>query len=134
MCSLQESKIRLLHMVSIMTAGLGLINTPLLQLCGLKSVVGRHDWIFLHKSRACCRGYTPLDVCALEMEYQRDCADARLSGFRCHEDRYMQVIQHLQNGDGKGSLKSTLPYPRSKEGCTCGRCLQGFLSPRMLLR
>lgn len=80
----------------------------------------------------CCSGYTPLEVCALEMEYQRECSEARPSGFTGHEDRYMQVIKLLDKAGGNG--KSVVPIPKSKLGCTCGQCFSGFLSPRTRLR
>ena len=81
-----------------------------------------------------CRGYTPLDVCILEMQFRREQQDACGEGFMQHEDRYMWVIEHLLKGKTKRDRLACLPIPQSKLGCTCGQCLRGYFSPRMQWR
>ncbi len=81
-----------------------------------------------------CRGYTPLDVCLLEMQFWREYKDARMDGFKGHHANYMDVIQQLLKTGIKRQRLSCLPVPTNKWGCTCGECLNGYLSPRMQYR
>ena len=79
-----------------------------------------------------CRGYTPLDVCTFKMQSLRDVAG--ISGtFTHHEAAFMALTDCLQQA---GALQDTtavasLPYYKSKHGCTCGECKSGFMSARM---
>ena len=81
-----------------------------------------------------CRGYTPLDVCLLEMQYLREYQDAHLVGFRYHDVKYMDVIAQLVKPGIRAQRLSTIPVINNKWGCTCGFCLNGYLSPRMQYR
>ena len=113
------------------------------------------SWTLQHKQRSClwvsvtpvymfstqiilesctCRGYTPLDVCILEMQFRREQQDACGQGFMQHEDRYMKVIKHLLKANTKRGRLACLPIPQSNKGCTCGQCDNGYFSPRMQWR
>lgn len=75
-----------------------------------------------------------MDVLSLECEYQRECCEARPSGFKWIGDNYVQVVEHIIHKSGNDGLESTIPFPTSKQGCTCGKCELGYLSPRMHFR
>lgn len=75
-----------------------------------------------------------MDVCILEMQFQREYRDACLDGFKGHDAKYMAVIRRLQNTGPKLERLTCLPVPKNKWGCTCGGCLNGHLSPRMHFR
>ncbi|DBB07510.1 hypothetical protein WJX82_009247 [Trebouxia sp. C0006] len=80
-------------------------------------------------------GFTPLDVCILEMQYWREYQDAQVQGgFKGHDVKYMEVINHLLKTGIKLQRVTSLPVPKNKWGCTCGECLNGYLSPHMRYR
>ncbi|KAL0048065.1 hypothetical protein WJX82_006903 [Trebouxia sp. C0006] len=78
-------------------------------------------------------GYTPLDVCTLKMQNLRDVAGIA-DTFTAHQDAHLAVTGCLQEAGLHQNLHASvasIPFYRSKQGCTCGQCSGGFLSPRM---
>ena len=71
-----------------------------------------------------------MDVCTLKMQMLRDITG--IAGtFTQHPVPSMAVVQSLQQACMEQQTTVSLPYYRSKHGCTCGQCKSGFLSPRM---
>ena len=81
-----------------------------------------------------CRGYTPMDVCILEMQFWRQYKDAKSDGFKGHDPKYLAVLGKLKKTYIRLERLTCLPVPKNKWGCTCGACLGGYLSPRMQYR
>ncbi|DBA84876.1 hypothetical protein WJX77_010566 [Trebouxia sp. C0004] len=78
-------------------------------------------------------GYTPLDVCTLKMQNLRDIAGIA-DTFTAHQDAHLAITGCLQEAALRQNLHASvasIPFYRSKQGCTCGQCSGGFLSPRM---
>ncbi|EHY58920.1 hypothetical protein ABEF92_001732 [Exophiala dermatitidis] len=78
-------------------------------------------------------GDTPLEALLLELETRRTW---KLSGssvtltmdeFEGHSRQAVKCVARLRDLE----LKTTLDFKRIACGCTCGECIQGFLSPRM---
>ena len=108
---------------------MGQFGASLLQWCMVCWGESPSHWCMIS-----CRGYTPIDVCILEMQFRREQQDACGQGFMHHEDRYMLVIKHLLKSNIKRNRLACLPIPQSKEGCTCAKCFRGYFSPRMQWR
>ena len=54
--------------------------------------------------------------------------------FTAHQDAHLAVTGCLQEAGLHQNLHASvasIPFYRSKQGCTCGQCSGGFLSPRM---
>ena len=59
--------------------------------------------------------------------------------FTAHQDAHLAVTGCLQEAAlQEAALRqdlhapvASIPFYRSKQGCTCGQCSGGFLSPRM---
>ena len=54
--------------------------------------------------------------------------------FKDYSDSSMDIIKLLCDAGAENSIIPNLTIPTSKEGCSCGRCIGGWLSPRMLHR
>ena len=71
----------------------------------------------------------------MEMQYWREYKDAQVEGgFKGHDIKYMEVINLLLKTGIKLQRLTSLPVPKNKWGCTCGECLNGYLSPHMRYR
>ncbi|DBA89842.1 TPA: hypothetical protein ACH3X2_004706 [Trebouxia sp. C0005] len=54
--------------------------------------------------------------------------------FTAHQDAHLKITECLQEAALHQNLHTSvasIPFYRSKQGCTCGQCSGGFLSPRM---
>lgn len=83
-------------------------------------------------------GYTPLEVLQAKLEIRRTLSEMgsmtidvsdNFRGFPPDAVACLSVLLNL----GDGQPVSTIQTLRLKYGCTCGECLEGFLSPRMKL-
>ncbi|KAH8171579.1 hypothetical protein LIA77_08346 [Sarocladium implicatum] len=85
-------------------------------------------------------GHTPLEALRYSLELKRTfypdyrnpwSSAARPDDFCGYTDGEVECLIVLINASGKQLENSSMTLDRLRYGCTCGRCIDGFMSPRM---
>ncbi|CEL06575.1 hypothetical protein ASPCAL09748 [Aspergillus calidoustus] len=83
------------------------------------------------------QGFTPIEALKEKLESSRSTRQVMLmtlivsDQFKGFGTEAVWCLELLSTRDGNSTRLSTLELQRLKYGCTCGSCLEGFLSPRM---
>ncbi|KIJ65695.1 hypothetical protein HYDPIDRAFT_39613 [Hydnomerulius pinastri MD-312] len=78
---------------------------------------------------------TPLERCAKTMRSSRDLAESILGDWDGYSDESLLVKAALKRAMGHEMPSTDEEYLRQKKyGCSCGRCVGGWLSPKMQFR
>ena len=68
------------------------------------------------------------------MKTDRDDQSGLDDGFEGYSDDRMTIIRVLRRAGAAAGMMKGLALPRHKMGCSCGKCIGGWLSPRMRYR
>ncbi|KIJ65696.1 hypothetical protein HYDPIDRAFT_131072 [Hydnomerulius pinastri MD-312] len=78
---------------------------------------------------------TPLELCASAMRSTREFSETLLDIWDGYSDGSLMIKAALKRGMGLDMPGSDEEYARQKKyGCSCGKCVEGWLSPRMQFR
>lgn len=81
------------------------------------------------------QGLTPLEACEREMRSTRESSELLSSRWGGYREAALKTVSLLKRGMGETIAESNEDFVNKRKwGCTCGRCLDGFLSPRMRRR
>ncbi|CAL1705726.1 unnamed protein product [Somion occarium] len=76
-------------------------------------------------------GVTPLEACEREMRNDKEFRETMLGAWNGYPDEGLRCAYELRRAMGE-EVGDETTYVRSKKwGCTCGQCVDGWLSPRM---
>ena len=68
------------------------------------------------------------------MKSLRDFSSGMLGRFKGYDDKSMAIVRILCDAGADENLTPGLTVPKRKEGCSCGKCIEGWLSPRTRYR
>ncbi|KAL2844459.1 hypothetical protein BJX68DRAFT_277791 [Aspergillus pseudodeflectus] len=108
-------------------------NTQSTLLHSIAHVQEARKW---HSSRD-MQGFTPIKALKEKLESNLSTRQVMLmtpivsDQFKGFGTEAVRCLELLSTRDGNSTRLSTLEVQRLKYGCTCGSCLEGFLSPRM---
>lgn len=65
------------------------------------------------------------------MQSARDVSEGLPGHFTGYDGDSMQVLRLLSVAGAAYGVRGIVPVPQHMMGCSCGSCLEGWLSPRM---
>ena len=75
-----------------------------------------------------------MDACIIAMKTDRDYQSGLDDGFEGYDDDRMTIIRLLRRAGAAAGMTKGLALPQHQMGCSCGKCIVGWLSPRMKYR